>query len=125
MKKQLKKKKAALSAKKLIKIIAELAEDKKAEDIVVLDMRKIVNFCDYFIICTGNNDRHVQAIALAIEEGLGEKGLNSGSRQGKGSSAWLVIDIGHIVTHVFRKDLREFYGLEYLWKEAKRLDWEK
>ena len=116
--------KASLTANKVSKIIANLASDKKALDIVVLDMRRVANFCDYFVICGGNTNRQVRAIADHIEEGLGELGIRLSFKQGFKQSDWIVFDAGDVVTHIFEKDLRDFYRLEYLWQEAKRVKWE-
>ncbi len=111
-----------MTSTKTSKIIARLASDKKAEDILILDMRKVVNFCDYFVICSGNTDRHVKAIAEGIDEGLEEAGLDIYSKQGMNRCDWIVFDTGDVVTHIFQKDLRDFYRLEYLWQEAKIID---
>ena len=122
--KGLKIRKASLTSRQLAKRIAELALDKKAEDIVVLDMRKLVNFCDYFVICSGTSNRHAQAVADGIEEGLQDMGLNVKISSGMHRSAWVVCDLGDVVAHVFETSVREFYNLEYLWREAKHLTWE-
>ena len=94
-------------------------------DIAVLDMRKIANFCDYFVLCSGNTDRQVKAIAEGIEEGLAGLGLHTPPIQGKRDSGWVLLDLGDIVVHVLEKEKREFYGLEYLWQTAKKINWEK
>ncbi|MFT5170159.1 MAG: ribosome-associated protein [Candidatus Omnitrophota bacterium] len=82
-------------------------------------MRGVVNFCDYFVICSGNNDRHLQAIADSIQDGLQENGSKYNFRKAMKDKDWVVLDIGDIVTHVFLGEVREFYGLEHLWQEAK------
>jgi ribosome-associated protein len=107
----------------ILKLIAKCADDTKAEDIVILDMREIVNFCDYFLICSGNNERHVRAIADNITEGLAKGGYSVPRPQSSIKSNWVVYDFGEIIVHIFEKDLREFYSLEYLWQDAKRIDW--
>jgi ribosome-associated protein len=94
-------------------------------------MRDVANFCDYFIICTGSSDRQVKAIADGIELGLNEldvkvrykQGLNNisaGKQSGDGEPAgsWVLLDLGDVVTHVFEPNSREFYSLEYLWRDA-------
>lgn len=86
-------------------------------------MRDVVNFCDYFVICSGNNDRQVQAIADNISDGLREGVAKYNFRNALKSKEWVVLDIGDIVVHVFIKDKREFYGLEHLWQEAKVVPW--
>jgi ribosome-associated protein len=87
-------------------------------------MGNVVNFCDYFVLSSGNTDRHVKAIADGIEEGLKDVGIRVTLKEGHKQSDWIILDIGDIIVHVFQKDLREFYGLEYLWQEAKKVKWE-
>ncbi|MBF0523044.1 MAG: ribosome silencing factor [Candidatus Omnitrophica bacterium] len=102
--------------------MAQFASDKKAEDVIVLDMRKVVNFCDYFVICSGNVDRHVKAIAEGIDEGLEQLGISlPGFGRKAKTTEWIVLDAGDVITHIFQKDLREFYNLEYLWQQAKKV----
>ena len=84
-------------------------------------MRKVANFCDYFVICTGNSDRQVRAIADGIVQGLEPLGQKVRQQQGLADSRWVIIDLGNVVAHCFERDMREFYGLEYLWQEAKRV----
>ncbi len=88
-------------------------------------MRKVANFCDYFVICSGNTDRQVRAIAQGIEEGLAELGIKVRYRQGIKDGHWVILDLGHIVTHIFDKESRAFYGLDHLWQEAKEVIWNK
>ena len=85
-------------------------------------MRKVANFCDYFVICTGNSDRQARAIAEGIIEGLEAKGQKVRYRQGLADARWVIVDLGDVVAHVFEREMREFYGLEYLWQEAKSVD---
>ena len=113
--------KASLTSRKFAQLVAELASDKKAQDIVVLDMRKLVNFCDYFVICSGNTARQVRAIADHIDDKLGEFGMPLRFKQGLKNSDWVIFDAGDVVTHIFQKDIREFYGLEHLWQDAKKI----
>lgn len=96
----------------------------KALDIVVLDMRKVVNFCDFFVICSGNTDRQVRAIADHIDEELAALGVRIGFKQKTSKSDWIVFDSGDVVVHIFQKQVREFYQLEYLWRQAPVVDWE-
>jgi len=113
------------AAKNTIKIIAQLALDKKAENLVVLDIRKLTNFCDYFMICSGTSDRHAKSIADGIQDGLKDAGLSIGNIQGYREGKWVIVDTGDVVVHVFEKANREFYGLEYLWQGGKAVTWEK
>lgn len=87
-------------------------------------MKGVVNFCDYFVICSGTTGRHVGGIADNIEDGLYELGIKVGLKQGEKRADWVVFDAGDVVTHIFQKDSRKFYELEYLWHEAKRIEFE-
>lgn len=116
--------KAALTSRKIALSVAEFVSEKKAEDIVILDMRKLVNFCDFFVICSGNSDRQVKALAQTVDEGLESFGIKANYDRTDKRPAWVVFDVGDVVVHIFRKDMREFYKLESLWQEAKRVSWE-
>ena len=111
-------KSAPKSSRAIAKKISEFCSDKKAEDVVLLDMRKIVNFCDFFVICSGNTDRHLKAIADGIQDGLKDIKINVKYNRASKDASWVVFDIGDIVVHIFRKDVREFYNLEHLWQDA-------
>lgn len=116
--------KAAVTSRTIAKKIAVWSCDKKAEEIIVLDMRTVVNFCDFFVICSGQNDRQVRAIADAIEEGFEALGRRlTHTKSGKDMN-WIVIDSGDVVVHVFNKNARQFYNLEHLWQDAKIVQWE-
>jgi len=112
-----------VTSRNLAKLIAGFASDKKAEDVVVLDMRKVANFCDYFVLCTGNSDRHIHAIAKGIDEELESFRIHVRHKQGVKDGRWVVLDLGDVVTHVFDRETREFYGLDYLWQQAKSVKW--
>ncbi|MDP2939350.1 MAG: ribosome silencing factor [Candidatus Omnitrophota bacterium] len=101
--------------------MAKLALEKKAEDITVLDMRGIVNFCDFFVIASGLVDRHVRAIAQGIAEGLKNLGLKPWHAEGEEQAQWILLDFGDCVVHIFEKSIRDFYDLEYLWQDAPRV----
>ncbi|MBI5892949.1 MAG: ribosome silencing factor [Deltaproteobacteria bacterium] len=101
--------------------IANLAAEKKAEGIVALDIQKISSIADYIIICTGTSDRHVQAIAESIEQGLKKKKISPIGTEGIRDGRWALIDYGDIVVHIFYEPVRDFYNLEGLWAEAPRL----
>ena len=90
----------------------------------MLDVRKLANFCDYFVICSGNSDRQVKAIADNIRTGLQAEGMGIPRPQGLKDAKWVIVDSGDIVIHVFEKDMREFYGLEHLWQAGKKISWE-
>lgn len=85
----------------------------------------MVNFCDYFVLCSGNSDRQVRAIARGVEEGLEKEGMRVYLKQGSQDAHWILLDLGSVVIHVFDPETREFYGLEYIWQEAKQIPWEE
>jgi ribosome-associated protein len=98
-------------------------QDKKATDIVVLDLRKAGGFTDYFVICTGANARQIHAIADAVEETLKkELGERPALAEGVDKSEWILLDYFNFVVHVFSRDCRAFYGLERLWGNAERYE---
>ena len=107
--------------KKIATTIRELAEDKKAEDLIVLDVKKQSSFAQYFVITHGNTERHVSAIAEEIMSGLKKKGEPVWQVEGLRESKWVLLDCGSVVVHVFLKELRGFYALETLWGDAKRI----
>ena len=99
----------------------DLAADKKASDIVLLDVRGQTTMTDYFVICSGASDRQLNAIADGIIVGLKEDGDPPLSREGDAGSHWLLVDFGGVIVHVMSKPEREFYQLEKLWSEASLL----
>lgn len=97
------------------------ARDKKAVDLVVLDLRKAGGFTDYFVICTGNNPRQIQAIAEAVSETLKKDfGERPALAEGIEKSEWILLDYFNFVVHIFSRECRAFYGLERLWGTAER-----
>ncbi|HZE57267.1 MAG TPA: ribosome silencing factor [Chthoniobacterales bacterium] len=114
-----------ITAETLAKACASYADDKKAEDIVVLDLQGISSFTDYFVICSGTSEPHLKAIAGEIEERLrDEHGIRAVSVDGFPASQWIVLDYLQVIVHVFRREKREFYSLEDLWGDAPRVAWE-
>ena len=98
------------------------ADEKKAVDIVVLDLREIASFTDYFVITSGNNERQVQAIADGIVEILKKTGTSAARVEGYKKAEWILLDYGDFVVHVFEEKARRFYDLERLWRESKRVE---
>jgi len=102
--------------------IASLARSKKAEKVVVLDMRRVSSFCDYFVIASGNSLRQVNALAQAIQEDLDKAGIKTLSKvYPNDESGWVVLDYSSVLVHIFYKPMREFYSLERLWSDAKKV----
>jgi len=98
------------------------AEDKKAIDLVVLDLRKAAGFTDYFVICSAANTRQVRAIADAVIEALAADGAKPAHIEGYDRSEWVLLDYFDFIVHVFGTETRLFYGLERLWGNAERVD---
>ena len=107
---------------KLQRAIVDGLEDVKAQDLVVLDVRGIASFTDYFIIMSGQSTRHVQGLAEAIEEELRAKRASSKHSEGLRDGLWVLLDLGDVVVHAFYHEQRSFYDLEGLWHDAPRLD---
>ncbi len=108
-----------LTPEELADAIAEQAADKKARDIVVLDLREALGYTDLFVIATGNTDRQVKAIHDGILEGM-KKDHNTNPRRVEGlpEARWILMDYLDVVVHIFTPDAREYYRLEQLWGEA-------
>ena len=98
------------------------AAEKKALDLTVLDLRGVATFTDYFIISTGANKRQMQAIADEIVDQLKRRGSRAARVEGYQGAEWILVDYGDFIVHVFDEKSRRFYDLEYLWREAKRLN---
>ncbi|GGP12554.1 ribosome silencing factor [Oceanobacillus neutriphilus] len=110
-----------MNSKELIQVVAEACDDKRAENIVALDMHEVSLVADYFVICHGSNERQVQAIARAIKETAEENGKDIKRMEGFEEARWILVDVGDIVCHVFHKDERHYYNLEKLWGDADRV----
>lgn len=106
--------------KSLAMEIGSLIDDKKGEDIVMLEVKGLCSIADYFVIATGNTDRHVGAIIDNIQEKLHEKGIPPLSKEGKSAGRWVILDYSGVIVHVFHKDERAFYNLERLWNDARK-----
>jgi ribosome-associated protein len=97
------------------------AAEKKAVDIVVLDLREIASFTDYFIITSGTNERQVQAISDEVYETLKKAGSTAARVEGYKTAEWILLDYGDFIVHIFEQKSRKFYDLERLWRESKRV----
>ncbi|WP_017755857.1 ribosome silencing factor [Calidifontibacillus oryziterrae] len=106
----------------ILYIAAKAADDKKAEDITVLDMRGVSLVADYFIICHGNSEKQVQAIAREVKEKANESGLNVKRLEGFDEARWILIDLEDVIVHIFHRDERIYYNLERLWGDAPRVN---
>jgi len=110
-----------LLPKKIALLVRDLALDKKAEDPIILDITKFSSLAHYFVITHGNSDPHVLAIGEYILEELKAKKVRAFHTEGFNEGKWILLDYGSVIVHVFYHQTREFYGLERLWGNAKRL----
>jgi ribosome-associated protein len=97
---------------------AEIAEDKKAGNVVVLDLKGLSVIADYFVICHGNSTTQVQAITAELKKKMNEFGVDIKGVEGYDDAKWVLVDLGDVVVHIFHKDERDFYNLERIWGDA-------
>ncbi|MGV3774858.1 MAG: ribosome silencing factor [Verrucomicrobiales bacterium] len=111
-----------MEARTLALLCRELADNRKAEDIVILDVRKTSSITDYFVICTGTSEPHLRAIYNEMTDRLHEEhGLKPRALDGGLTTAWVVLDFFDVIVHIMRKDVREQYQLEELWGDAPKV----
>jgi len=111
---------SSATSQKLSKLVVKGMQEKKANDIVLMDLRKVKNaVADFFVICSGNSDKQLDAIADSVDvevyKGVSE---NPWHVEGKHNKEWMILDYTNVVVHIFRKDRRSFYALEKLWGDA-------
>ena len=106
----------------IIKEITTYLDERKAEDIVVLDLRQHANIADYFIIATGANKPHLKALNDGLQRCYREHGFKGFQKAGIPESGWMIFDYQGIMVHIFERELREFYDLERLWKDVPRIE---
>ena len=116
-----KRKKATRLPSQIDRAIAA-ADDKKAIDLVLLDLRKAAGFTDFFLVVSGSNSRQIRAIADAVMESLAEDGVKPAHIEGYNRSDWILLDYFDFVVHIFAPETRMFYGLERLWGSADRIE---
>lgn len=101
--------------------IARLAFDKKASDLIVLELKKLVAYADYFVICSGESTQQVRTISDNIEEGLKARKIKPLGVEGRGPAKWVLMDYNDVIVHVFERETRDYYMLEKLWLDAPRI----
>jgi ribosome-associated protein len=106
-------------------LCAQVAEDHKGKDILVLDLRGLTPIFDFFVIATGQSRRHIHTLAEETDAAMRAEGQERLSIQGYQASRWIVQDYGDVIVHVFDPDAREYYALEELWADAPRIDWQR
>ncbi|MBN1517380.1 ribosome silencing factor [Candidatus Sumerlaeota bacterium] len=103
--------------------MARIADQEKAEDVMILDMRGLVNFTDFFVLCNGHTRTHQRRIGNAIEKALKDRGHKCFNSAGYRDTDWVVLDFSDIVVHIFTEETRGFYALERLWADAEAVEW--
>lgn len=111
-----------LDGKERVILCVNTSLKKKAKDLVILNVKAISSFTDYFIICSGTSDRQVQAIASSIQENLKEFGIIPLGVEGEKLGKWVLIDYDDVIIHIFYEPIREFYEIERLWSDAPRME---
>lgn len=112
-------------SKKMARIAVQTLEDKKAEDLTILDISGVSVIADYFIIASGNNRNQVQAMADNAEEALGRAGYEPKQIEGYQSANWILMDYKDIILHIFSEEDRSFYDLERIWRDGKQISKEE
>ena len=107
-----------MSSEELLNIAVEATENKKAEDVISLNMQGISDMTDYFVVCHGNNERQVQSIARAVKEAVQEQNIDVKRMEGYNDARWVLIDLANVVVHIFHKDERNYYNIEKLYQDA-------
>lgn len=107
-----------MNSDQLLNIAVKATEDKKAEDIISLNMQGISDMTDYFVVCHGNNEKQVQSIARAVKDAANEAEIEVKRMEGFNDARWILIDLANVVVHVFHKDERDYYNIEKLYRDA-------
>ncbi len=107
-----------LEAIEIARKAVEAASDKQASDILLLDTRQVCSFADYFVICSGNSERQVQAIYDEVGHSLKKSGFQPHHAEGTLDSGWLLLDFGDVIVHIFAPSERDYYQLDKLWSQA-------
>jgi ribosome-associated protein len=105
----------------IAKIVEAAAEDKKAKDTVILNLNKLTLIADYFVITTGDSEPQLKAISNFIMRKLKENKIRLLHYEGKPGTEWILLDYGDVIVHIFSREKRDFYNLEYIWQEAKKI----
>lgn len=107
---------------KMTALAVQALDSKKAENVKIIDIAKISDIADYFVIASGTNRNQVQAMADAVEETLGKAGMHARSVEGYQAAHWILMDYGDVVFHIFDRESRSFYDLERIWRDGKNVD---
>ena len=111
----------AISSRETALLCVRYALEKKAYDVVLMDLGETSSLADYFVVCTGRSDTQVQAITQSVEQNLAAAGVRARSIEGYSAGHWVLVDFADVIVHVFLEPVREFYDLERLWARAPRV----
>ncbi|NJD55354.1 MAG: ribosome silencing factor [Nitrospirae bacterium] len=111
-----------MKSRELALTAAEAAFNKKAQDVIILELGDLTVIADYFVICSGESTTQVRTVAEFIEHELSRKGITPIGREGVRHGHWVLLDYGDVIIHVFEKETREYYGLEKLWMDARTIE---
>lgn len=111
-----------MTPKEVAALAAKALDDRKGVDVTLLEITDVTTIADYFLICTGTSSTHVKSLCDAVEEAMDKAGEPALRREGHRSGTWVLLDYGCLVVHVFTEETRQFYDLERLWSDAKRVD---
>jgi ribosome-associated protein len=112
-----------LDSKEIAVKCAKIADEKKAQNIVILDVDKISSITDYFVICSAINERQLHAIADEIDKQMKKISVTKYGMEGYREAKWVLIDYGDFIVHIFEKEIRSYYDLELLWGDAPKVEW--
>jgi len=111
-------------SKKIAGTIAKTLENKKAKDIILLNLHEVTTIADYFVIASGGSSIQVKALADEVDKKMSEMDINLHHKEGYSDSRWVLLDYGFVVVHIFREDSRTYYDLERLWRDADKINHE-
>ena len=113
--------KESINGKEQVLLCVNASLKRKAKNLIILNVKELSSFADYFIICSGTSDRQVQAIAATIQENLKEYGIMPLGIEGERLGKWVLLDYEDVIIHIFYEPIREFYDIERLWSDAPRM----
>ena len=113
-----------MDARQAAVLCARVLDDKLARDIVILDLRDRADIADYFVVCTGINERQIRALAEELDCAASQESLPRLGTEGTADAKWVLLDLGDVIVHIFTQEARSFYDLEMLWGDSPKVPWE-